>query len=85
MTADNSPVTVCVYDRYEGQEEAFLGQMEVKPRLVHGWNIDDWFPLQPRADEQVSGDVRIRIRFEKSEVSLPLRRRGARYCKQNGR
>ena len=61
-------MTVCVYDRSEGNEEAFLGMVDIKPRLSHGWSIDDWFSLHPRQDEHVSGDVRVRMRFEKSEV-----------------
>ena len=71
VTSDNSPVTVCVYDR-ETEVEAFLGLVDIQPKLSHGWSSDEWHTLHSRQDEHVSGEVRVRISFERSEVgSLP--------------
>lgn len=57
-----------MYDRTT-EEEAFLGLVDIEPRLIHNWTVDDWFALHPRQDEPVTGEVRVRLRFEKSEVS----------------
>ena len=71
MTSDNSPVTVCVYDR-ETEVEAFLGLVDIQPKLSHGWSSDEWHTLHSRQDEPVTGEVRVRISFERSEVGLGL-------------
>ena len=71
MTSDNSPVTVCVYDR-ETEVEAFLGLVDIQPKLSHGWSSDEWHTLHSRQDEPVTGEVRVRISFERSEVGSVL-------------
>lgn len=42
VTQDSSPVTICVYDR-TSEEEAFLGLVDIQPKLQHGWNVDEWY------------------------------------------
>ena len=64
---EGSPVTVCVYDRTT-EIEAFLGLVDIEPRLIHNWAVDDWYELHSRQDEPVTGEVRVRMRFERSEV-----------------
>lgn len=69
-TTDGTAVTVCIYERIDGQMiEAFLGMVDIDPNFVHGWNVDEWYALRPRQDEPVTGDVRVRMRFDKNEVS----------------
>ena len=53
-----------------------MGLVDIVPKFVHGWNIDEWYTLHPRQDEPVTGDVRVRMRFEKNEVSQDLLARG---------
>lgn len=42
VTQENSPVTICVYDR-SSEEETFLGLVDIQPKQQHGWSVDDWY------------------------------------------
>lgn len=39
---EKSVVQVQIYDR-SVEEEMFLGMTEIRPRLVNGYTIDQWF------------------------------------------
>lgn len=84
VTLDHCPVTVCVYAR-RGDEEFFLGLVDVKPKLQHGWQVDDWYKLNPRQDEEVTGDVHIRMRFERSEQRRTLRSSDFEFLRMIGK
>ncbi|KAL8281126.1 hypothetical protein RQP46_006484 [Phenoliferia psychrophenolica] len=64
---EKSVVQIQIYDR-SVEEEVFLGMAEIRPRLVNGYTIDQWFALSPRADETVTGEIRIQIRYEKLDL-----------------
>ncbi|KAI5480751.1 AGC/Akt protein kinase [Pseudohyphozyma bogoriensis] len=69
---ERSVVQVCIYDR-SIEEECFLGMTEIRPKLVNNHVVDQWFPLSPRnEDETVSGEIRIQIRYEKSDIKKGL-------------
>jgi serine/threonine protein kinase SCH9 len=65
----HSNLQVSIYDR-SLEDQGFLGQLEIKPKLVHGFSLDEWFELKPRDDEKVGGDVRVSLRYEKLEVGF---------------
>ncbi|KAH8916312.1 kinase-like protein [Atractiella rhizophila] len=61
-TAVPSPTVISATER-------FLGHFQFRPRLRHGSFFADWFPLRSREDaELVPGEVKVEIRFEKSET-----------------
>ncbi|KAM0753060.1 kinase-like protein [Meredithblackwellia eburnea MCA 4105] len=64
---EKSVIQVQIFDR-SVEEEMFLGLTEIRPRLVNGHTVDQWFVLSPRAEETVTGEIRIQIRYEKSDV-----------------
>ncbi|KAK9897871.1 kinase-like protein [Cystobasidium minutum MCA 4210] len=84
VTLDHQPVTVCVYAR-RGDEEFFLGLVDIKPELKHGWQVDDWYKLHPRQDEEVTGDVHVRMRFERSEQRRTLRSSDFEFLRMIGK
>lgn len=55
-----------LYDR--SNQEHFLGHVRICPLLsTSGQVLDSWFQLQARTpEEHVSGEIRMRIRFEKT-------------------
>lgn len=70
ISETSPPLTFQIFDRLDSiEEEAFLGMVEIRPRLVNGLLVDQWFPLESRSDEQVSGEIRVQIRYEKFDVS----------------
>ncbi|KAK4704769.1 serine/threonine protein kinase SCH9, partial [Phenoliferia sp. Uapishka_3] len=64
---EKSVVQVQIFDR-SVEEEMFLGMTEIRPRLVNGHTVDQWFALSPRAEEVVTGEIRIQIRYEKLDL-----------------
>lgn len=64
-------IYVSVYDRSKAGE-GFLGGREIKPALRDGSLVDNWFQLQPRGDERVTGEIWLQISYDslKSRQSL---------------
>jgi serine/threonine protein kinase SCH9 len=53
-----SDLLVTVYDR--DNEERFLGQVKLRPKLVENQTIEQWFKLSPRAPkDSVGGDIKL--------------------------
>ncbi|RIA97083.1 kinase-like domain-containing protein [Glomus cerebriforme] len=63
-------VRVSVYERVHNnaQSEIFLGMFKVQPPRNPNQTIDEWFKLQPRGKETVTGEVRVQISYEKVAV-----------------
>ncbi|KAK4054580.1 Serine/threonine-protein kinase [Microbotryomycetes sp. JL201] len=69
---EKSVIQVQIYDR-SVEDEMFLGLTEVRPKLVNGYTVDQWFPLEARSeDETITGEIRIQIRYEKFDVKKGL-------------
>ncbi|GAA6028306.1 hypothetical protein JCM8097_006967 [Rhodosporidiobolus ruineniae] len=70
---EKSVLQVQIYDR-SIEEEMFLGITEIRPKLVNNHIVDQWFPLAPRPgeDHEVTGEIRIQIRYEKYDVKQGL-------------
>lgn len=70
---EKSVLQVQIYDR-SIEEECFLGQCEIRPKLVNNHTVDQWFPLtaRPGEDHEVTGEIRVQIRYEKADVRPPL-------------
>jgi len=64
-------VHVSVYERVHNnaQSENFLGMFKVQPPRKPNQVIDAWFKLLPRGKENVTGEVRVQISYEKIEKS----------------
>ncbi|ORY89491.1 kinase-like domain-containing protein [Leucosporidium creatinivorum] len=71
---EKSLLQISIYDR-SVEEEMFLGLVEIRPKLVNGHTVDQWFQLVPRWEEEeaVTGEIRVQIRYEKSEGKRGLR------------
>ncbi|CEQ39461.1 SPOSA6832_01008 [Sporobolomyces salmonicolor] len=71
---EKSVLQVQIYDR-SIEEEMFLGVVEIRPKLVNNHTVDQWFPLQarPGEDHEVTGEIRIQIRYEKFDGSRAAR------------
>ncbi|BGP02319.1 AGC/Akt protein kinase [Rhodotorula toruloides ATCC 204091] len=70
---EKSVLQVQIYDR-SIEEEMFLGVCEIRPRLVNNHTVDQWFPLvaRPGEDHEVTGEIRIQIRYEKFDSKKGL-------------
>ncbi|GAA5913655.1 hypothetical protein JCM5296_007275 [Sporobolomyces johnsonii] len=70
---EKSVLQVQIYDR-SIEEEMFLGFVEIRPKLVNNHTVDQWFPLQarPGEDHEVTGEIRIQIRYEKFDIKRGL-------------
>ncbi|KAK4051080.1 Serine/threonine-protein kinase [Microbotryomycetes sp. JL221] len=69
---EKSVIQVQIYDR-SVEDEMFLGLTEIKPKLVNGYMIDQWFLLEARGDDEtVTGEIRIQIKYEKFDIKKGL-------------
>ncbi|KAM0791235.1 hypothetical protein ACM66B_005715 [Microbotryomycetes sp. NB124-2] len=69
---EKSVIQVQIYDR-SVEDEMFLGLTEVRPKLVNGYTVDQWFSLEARSEEEtVTGEIRIQIRYEKFDIKKGL-------------
>ncbi|GAA5854220.1 hypothetical protein JCM8547_001739 [Rhodosporidiobolus lusitaniae] len=70
---EKSVLQVQIYDR-SIEEEMFLGFTEIRPKLVNNHTVDQWFHLaaRPGEDHDVTGEIRIQIRYEKFDVKKGL-------------
>ncbi|BGP16551.1 hypothetical protein JCM10213_000537 [Rhodosporidiobolus nylandii] len=70
---EKSVLQVQIYDR-SIEEEMFLGFCEIRPKLVNNHTVDQWFSLaaRPGEDHDVTGEIRIQIRYEKFDVKKGL-------------
>ena len=58
VLGDESELLVTVYDR--DNEERFLGQVKLRPRLVDNQTNEQWFKLEPRTPkDSVGGDIKL--------------------------
>lgn len=69
VTQERQPIYISVYDR-SAEEEGFLGQKTITPRLVHKMSTDQWYSLSCREDQveddsTVRGEIRIQISYER--------------------
>ncbi|KAF3921151.1 hypothetical protein ABW21_db0201636 [Orbilia brochopaga] len=68
VVQEHSEIVIAIYDR-ENQEN-FLGMARMKPLLKdEGIVIDEWFPLQPRTEEEralVTGEIQLQVIYEKT-------------------
>lgn len=68
VVGDHSEIDVSVYDNTA--QETFLGHIRFCPSLVDDdTELDKWFKLEARetSDGQITGEVHLRIRFQKTE------------------
>ncbi|CAG8543004.1 3218_t:CDS:2 [Diversispora eburnea] len=65
-------VCVSIYERVPGhaQPEIFLGTLKIQLPKHPNQIVDDWFKLSPRNKEIVTGEVHVRLSYEKVEKSL---------------
>ncbi|GAA5975752.1 hypothetical protein JCM11641_005862 [Rhodosporidiobolus odoratus] len=70
---EKSVMQVQIYDR-SIEEEMFLGFCEMRPKLANNHTVDQWFPLaaRPGEDHDVTGEIRIQIRYEKFDAKQGL-------------
>ncbi|GJN90776.1 hypothetical protein Rhopal_003790-T1 [Rhodotorula paludigena] len=70
---EKSVLQLAIYDR-SIEEECFLGFCEIRPKLVNNYTADQWFPLaaRPGEDHEVTGDIRVQIRYEKADTKKGL-------------
>ncbi|KAK6337762.1 hypothetical protein TWF696_001242 [Orbilia brochopaga] len=68
VVQEESEIVIAIYDR-ENQEN-FVGMVRMKPTLRdEGTVIDEWFPLQPRTEEEravVTGEIQLQVIYEKT-------------------
>ncbi|KZO97964.1 serine/threonine protein kinase [Calocera viscosa TUFC12733] len=85
VTSDDSYISFNVYDR-SVEPETFLGALELKPVLIHEHTVDQWHKLRARdASEQVSGEIRIQLRYEQHKTKRHLSPRDFEFMKLIGR
>ena len=60
---------IYVYDRYNAEQETFLGLVHMSPNVSEDdTRVEGWYKLQPRdAQETVSGEIFLELRFEKTD------------------
>lgn len=63
LTSSSSLIYVSVYDRSKAGE-GFLGGREIKPAIRDGSVVDNWFALQPRGEEKVTGEIWLQISYD---------------------
>ncbi|EWC47241.1 hypothetical protein DRE_03360 [Drechslerella stenobrocha 248] len=65
---EESEIVIAIYDREN--QETFVGMVHVKPSLKdEGAVVDEWFPLQPRTEEErvfVTGEIQLQVIYEKT-------------------
>ncbi|KAK6517143.1 hypothetical protein TWF506_007019 [Arthrobotrys conoides] len=68
VVQDHSEMVVTIYDREN--QETFVGMVRIRPILKEeGTVIDEWFPLQPRSEEEravVTGEIQLQVIYEKT-------------------
>lgn len=78
---EKSVVQVQIYDR-SVEEEMFLGMTEIRPRLVNGYTIDQWFSyaLPSRATASVAAELTRRVSFCAGSLPEQTSSSPARYA-----
>jgi hypothetical protein len=69
LTSSNSVVHVTVYDRSKAGE-GFLGMLDIKPVLKDGYTLDNWYKLETRGEEHVTGELWLQMTYTMIRVSL---------------
>ncbi|KAK6509860.1 hypothetical protein TWF481_004589 [Arthrobotrys musiformis] len=68
VVQDHSEMVVTIYDREN--QETFVGMVRIRPILKEeGTVVDEWFPLQPRSEEEravVTGEIQLQVIYEKT-------------------
>lgn len=60
-----------MYDRNR-DGEGFLGMLDINPVLQDGYVLDNWYKLDTRGDETVTGEVWIQMTYTVIRVSWRL-------------
>ncbi|KAF8640120.1 hypothetical protein AX17_001356 [Amanita inopinata Kibby_2008] len=84
VTSEDSLITFNVYDR-SVSDLGFLGNIQIKPLLVHDHTVDQWYKLLPLENESVSGEMRVQITFEQYKTKRALTPRDFEFLKLIGR
>ncbi|CAG8507996.1 10205_t:CDS:2 [Diversispora eburnea] len=63
-------IFVSIYERIPGQtqQEIFLGMLKIQPPRHPNQIVDGWYKLSPRGKENVTGEIRVQLSYEKIEV-----------------
>ncbi|KAJ6516127.1 putative serine/threonine protein kinase [Mycena sanguinolenta] len=85
VTSEASLITFNVYDRGSGVDHTFLGNVQIKPVLVHDHTVDQWYKLCPCENEVVSGEMRVQVTFEQYKTKRALSPRDFEFLKLIGR
>ncbi|KIL68341.1 hypothetical protein M378DRAFT_72522 [Amanita muscaria Koide BX008] len=84
VTSENSLITFNVYDR-SVPDLGFLGNVQIRPVLVHDHTVDQWYKLSALENEHVTGEMRVQITFEQSKTKRALTPRDFEFLKLIGR
>ncbi|MCK7225963.1 hypothetical protein L8P11_22130, partial [Enterobacter kobei] len=68
VTSSKPTLHLSVYDRNR-DGEGFLGMLDIKPVLQDGYVLDNWYKLDTRGDETVTGEVWIQMTYTIIRVS----------------
>lgn len=71
VTSSKPTLHLSVYDRNR-DGEGFLGMLDIKPVLQDGYVLDNWYKLDTRGDETVTGEVWIQMTYTVIRVSWRL-------------
>ncbi|KAL7410380.1 kinase-like domain-containing protein [Mrakia frigida] len=84
LVSETSLIYITVYDRAQ-EGEGFLGIREIRPVCRNGFVMDSWFKLGTRGTEEVSGEVRVQIRYDVAQSKTHLTPRDFEFLKLIGR
>lgn len=71
VTSSKPTLHLSVYDRNR-DGEGFLGMLDINPVLQDGYVLDNWYKLDTRGDETVTGEVWIQMTYTVIRVSWRL-------------
>lgn len=63
VISEHAELDISIYDADSG--DAFLGHVSVHPKLTTQSFVEQWINLEPRANESVSGAVRVQLSYER--------------------
>lgn len=63
VISEHAELDISIYDAHSN--DTFLGHVSIHPQLTTQSFVDMWLHLEPRANEAVSGDVRVQLSYER--------------------
>ncbi|ADV25661.1 AGC/AKT protein kinase [Cryptococcus gattii Ru294] len=84
VTSSKPTLHLSVYDRNR-DGEGFLGMLDIKPVLQDGYVLDNWYKLDTRGDETVTGEVWIQMTYTVIRKRISLKPSDFEFLKLIGR